>query len=105
MANTIGQNSMTTKQKSRVRISKRACRRSTKEADLEVNPFYLSVRYRPGKRQRNVEVGRVAIVTYGPHYGKQAVITDIVDQARVVVMGVDGILSDMKPNSFPIRRT
>merc|ERR1719273_1931813 len=75
-----------------------------KEADLEVNAFYQSVRYRPTKKQRNVEVGRVAVITYGEDYGKQAVITDIVDQARVVVMGVDGLLSDIKPRSFPLKR-
>ena len=72
--------------------------------ELEVNEFYCGVRFKPTSRVRNVEVGRVAVVTYGPHYGKQAVITDVVDQARVVVMGVDGMLSDLAPQSFPIKR-
>eukprot|EP00492_Amphilonche_elongata_P001568 TRINITY_DN1991_c0_g1_i1.p1 TRINITY_DN1991_c0_g1~~TRINITY_DN1991_c0_g1_i1.p1 ORF type:complete len:174 (-),score=36.92 TRINITY_DN1991_c0_g1_i1:23-544(-) len=73
-------------------------------ADLEVNAFYGGVRNKPTKNVRNVEVGRVAVCTYGEDYGKQMVITDVVDQARVVVMGVDGMLSDIKPKSFPIRR-
>ena len=32
---------------------------------------------------RYVEVGRVALVNYGPEYGKLVVITDVVDQNRV----------------------
>jgi len=73
-------------------------------ATLEVNAFYGAVRNKPTKNVRNVEVGRVAVCTYGPDYGKSMVITDVVDQARVVVMGVDGMLSDIKPKSFPIKR-
>jgi len=73
-------------------------------ADLEVNAFYGAVRNKPTKRVRNVEVGRVVVCTYGEHYGKSMVITDVVDQARVVVMGVDGMLSDIQPQSFPIKR-
>jgi len=72
--------------------------------DFEVNAFYGAVRFRPPHRVRNVEVGRVGVVTYGKHYGKSAVITDVVDQARVVVSGVDGLLSDLAPQSFPIKR-
>ena len=71
---------------------------------LEVNKFHGAVRNKPTNRVRNVEVGRVVVCTYGKHYGKQAVITDVVDQARVVVMGVDGALSDLRPQSFPIKR-
>lgn len=33
--------------------------------------------------KRTVEVGRVAVVNYGPETGKLVVITDIVDQNRV----------------------
>jgi len=73
-------------------------------ADLEVNAFYGAVRNKPTKNVRNIEVGRVAVCTYGEHYGKSMVITDVVDQARVVVMGVDGQLSDIKPQGFPIKR-
>jgi len=73
-------------------------------ADLEVNEFYGAVRNKPTKNVRNVEVGRVAVCTYGNELGKSMVITDVVDQARVVVMGVDGMLSDIKPKSFPIKR-
>jgi len=73
-------------------------------ADLEVNSFYGAVRNKPTKNVRNVEVGRVAVCTYGNELGKSMVITDVVDQARVVVMGVDGMLSDIKPKSFPIKR-
>merc|ERR1712080_439829 len=58
----------------------------------------------PTNRERNVEVGRVCVVTYGQHTGKPVVITDIVDQARAVVMGGEGLLSDLKPQSFPIKR-
>lgn len=32
---------------------------------------------------RLVEIGRVAMVNYGPEYGKLVVISDIVDQNRV----------------------
>lgn len=71
---------------------------------LEVNAFYGGVRNKPTKNVRNVEVGRVAVCTYGEEFGKSMVITDVVDQARVVVMGVDGMLSDIKPKSFPIKR-
>merc|ERR1719263_981962 len=71
---------------------------------LEVNEFYRAIRYLPSPRIRNIEVGRICVVTYGIHYGKKCVITDIVDQARVVIMGVKGIFSDMQPQSFPIRR-
>ncbi|KAK9820141.1 hypothetical protein WJX72_006581 [[Myrmecia] bisecta] len=35
--------------------------------------------------KRYVEIGRVALVNYGPEYGKLVVITDIVDQNRAVV--------------------
>jgi len=73
-------------------------------ATLEVNEFYGAVRNKPTKNVRNVEVGRVAVCTYGSELGKSMVITDVVDQARVVVMGVDGMLSDIKPKSFPIKR-
>jgi len=72
--------------------------------ELEVNSFYGAVRFKPTHRVRNVEVGRVGVVTYGKHYGKTGVITDVVDQARVVLSGVDGTLSDIKPQSFPIKR-
>jgi len=74
------------------------------DAGLEVNAFYGAVRNKPSKNVRNVEVGRVVVCTYGDDFGKSMVITDVVDQARVVVMGVDGMLSDIKPRSFPIKR-
>lgn len=32
---------------------------------------------------RYVEIGRVALISYGPEYGKLVVITDVVDQNRV----------------------
>ncbi|KAJ3093210.1 hypothetical protein HK102_000011 [Quaeritorhiza haematococci] len=37
--------------------------------------------------QRFVEVGRVVLITYGPDYGKLAVIVDIIDHNRVLVDG------------------
>ena len=33
-----------------------------------------------------MEVGRVAVVTYGPDVGKYVVIVDIVDQSRVLIL-------------------
>lgn len=33
--------------------------------------------------KRYVEIGRVAMVNYGPEYGKLVVISDVVDQNRV----------------------
>ena len=33
--------------------------------------------------KRNAEIGRVAVVNYGPETGKLVVISDIVDQNRV----------------------
>lgn len=36
---------------------------------------------------RFVEVGRVAVVTYGPDVGKMCVIVDIIDQSRALVDG------------------
>merc|ERR1719263_2518245 len=77
---------------------------ASSDDSLEVNEFFKAIRFLPPSRVRNVEVGRVCVITYGNHYGKKCVITDIVDQARVVVMGVKGIFSDIKPQSFPIRR-
>jgi len=75
------------------------------DAALEVNTFYCAARFKTPARTRPVEVGRVVVVTYGQKdYGKAAVITDVVDQARVVLSGVDGKLSDMKPMSYPIKR-
>merc|ERR1719272_157632 len=74
------------------------------DKELEINNFFKAIRFLPTTRVRNVEVGRICVVTFGSHYGKKCIITDIVDQTRVVIMGVDGILSDLKPQSFPIRR-
>ena len=34
---------------------------------------------------RNVEIGRVAMVNFGPEYGKLVVISDVVDQNRVSI--------------------
>ena len=36
---------------------------------------------------RQVEVGRVVVMTYGPEAGKLAVITEIIDHGRVLVDG------------------
>ena len=38
-----------------------------------------------------VEVGRVAVITYGPDNGKLATIVDIVDGKRVLVDGPQGV--------------
>ena len=37
---------------------------------------------------RYVEIGRVALISYGPEYGKLVVITDVVDQNRVRTTGL-----------------
>ena len=39
------------------------------------------------KYKRFVPVGRVALVTYGPHTGKLAVIVDVADQNRLLLTG------------------
>lgn len=33
--------------------------------------------------KRYVEIGRVALINYGPEFGKLVVITDVIDQNRV----------------------
>lgn len=33
--------------------------------------------------ERYVEVGRAVVITYGPNYGKLAVIVEIIDHGRV----------------------
>lgn len=35
---------------------------------------------------RYVEIGRVALINYGPEYGKLVVISDIADQNRVSIL-------------------
>jgi large subunit ribosomal protein L14e len=48
-----------------------------------------------------VEVGRVVQITYGPEYGKYAVIVDIIDQSRALV---DGPTSGVKRQPLAFRR-
>ena len=50
---------------------------------LHVKPFLQPFR-------RYVEIGRVAMVNYGPSYGKLVVIVDVVDQNRVWNISVFG---------------
>lgn len=50
---------------------------------------------------RFVEVGRVALVTYGPDAGKYVVIVEIIDQSRALV---DGPLSGVKRQSLAFKR-
>ncbi|KAI3661207.1 hypothetical protein MP638_005644 [Amoeboaphelidium occidentale] len=50
---------------------------------------------------RFVEVGRVVQITYGPEYGKYAVIVDIIDQSRALV---DGPTSGVKRQPLAFRR-
>ncbi len=38
---------------------------------------------------RNVEIGRLAMVNYGPDYGKLVVITDVLDHQRALVDSPD----------------
>eukprot|EP00951_Prasinocladus_malaysianus_P003678 scaffold26005_cov30-Prasinocladus_malaysianus.AAC.1 len=56
---------------------------------------------------RNVEIGRVALVNYGPDYGKLVVISDVLDHKRALVDGLDQLRrversapSDNSPPSF-----
>ncbi|XP_024381895.1 large ribosomal subunit protein eL14z [Physcomitrium patens] len=39
--------------------------------------------------RRFVEIGRVALINYGPHYGKLVVIVDVIDQNRALVDAPD----------------
>lgn len=47
---------------------------------LAVSPFKRCTRM-PFKRY--IEIGRVALINYGPEFGKLVVITDVIDQNRV----------------------
>lgn len=40
-------------------------------------------------RTRQVEVGRVVLVTYGPLYGELAVVVEIIDHQRMLVQGTN----------------
>jgi large subunit ribosomal protein L14e len=39
--------------------------------------------------RRYVEIGRVALVNYGPQYGKLVVIVDVIDQNRALIDSPD----------------
>ncbi|KAI8902462.1 ribosomal protein L14-domain-containing protein [Globomyces pollinis-pini] len=39
--------------------------------------------------ERFVEVGRVVLITFGPDYGKLAVVVEIIDHGRVLVEGLN----------------
>eukprot|EP00271_Cylindrocystis_brebissonii_P016148 TRINITY_DN39387_c0_g1_i1.p3 TRINITY_DN39387_c0_g1~~TRINITY_DN39387_c0_g1_i1.p3 ORF type:complete len:128 (-),score=39.23 TRINITY_DN39387_c0_g1_i1:469-852(-) len=45
--------------------------------------------------RRFVEVGRVAMVSYGPEYGKLVVIVDVIDQNRALVDAPDMVRKQM----------
>eukprot|EP00249_Psilotum_nudum_P025186 c2942_g1_i1 orf=268-669(+) len=45
--------------------------------------------------RRYVEIGRVAMVNYGPSYGKLVVIVDVVDQNRALVDAPDTVRTAM----------
>ncbi|CAM9519576.1 unnamed protein product [Ascophyllum nodosum] len=48
--------------------------------------------------KRFVEIGRVALISYGPHEGKLAVIIDVVDNNKALVDGPDtGVPRQMIP--------
>lgn len=53
-----------------------------------------------GKRDYFFEIGRVALVNFGPDAGKFVVIVDIVDSNRALV---DGPTSDVARQSMPLR--
>ncbi|KAI8889865.1 60S ribosomal protein L14e [Backusella circina FSU 941] len=54
-----------------------------------------------GTFKRQVQVGRVVLVNYGPDAGKLAVIVDIVDHNRALI---DGPTTGVARQSFPFRR-
>jgi len=47
-----------------------------------------------------VETGRVALINYGPDYGKWVVILDVVDQNRVLA---DGSANGVKRQTIPLK--
>ena len=47
-----------------------------------------------------VETGRVALINYGPDYGKWVVVLDIIDQSRVLA---DGSANGVKRQAIPTR--
>lgn len=51
--------------------------------------------------KRNAEIGRVAIVNYGPETGKLVVISDIVDQNRVSRERQNQVLQMLRCASSP----
>ena len=52
--------------------------------------------------RRYVEIGRVAVINYGPEYGKLVVISDVVDQNRVSPFECRRMLSHA-PSGFSAR--
>ena len=50
---------------------------------------------------RQVQVGRVVVMTYGPDAGKLATITDVIDHGRVLV---DGPTTGVKRQSVSFKR-
>ncbi|KAG0169650.1 hypothetical protein DFQ28_005900 [Apophysomyces sp. BC1034] len=54
-----------------------------------------------GSFKRQVEVGRVAIINYGPDAGKLAVIVEIVDHNRALI---EGPTTGVVRQAFPYRR-
>lgn len=55
--------------------------------------------------ERPIQVGRVCVVIWGEQdYRKLVIITDLIDRNRVQVDGVSGQLSNIKRQSYPIRR-
>ncbi|KAI7870839.1 60S ribosomal protein L14 [Spinellus fusiger] len=54
-----------------------------------------------GSFKRQVEVGRVVLINYGPDSGKLAVIVDIVDHNRALI---DGPTTGVSRQAFPYRR-
>ena len=54
--------------------------------------------------QRYVEIGRVAMVNYGPEYGKLVVISDVVDQNKVNIGQIISGLQFWKEAAFGIWR-
>ena len=50
---------------------------------------------------RQVQVGRVVVLTYGPDAGKLAVITEIIDHGRVLV---EGPSTDVKRQAVSFKR-
>jgi len=52
---------------------------------------------------RCIEVGRICVIVFGRHYRRLVIIVDMIDKNRVLVDGLNGVLSRVQRISMPIR--